>query len=70
MIKQSSKVFYYDNDGCEEYCWVVTCDKCGVEAQSLGKDPGDASDKARKSGFKTLPAKSISEPSQWRCSRC
>jgi len=56
---------YYDTLFGRENSWVVRCDKCGLSTLGGGMDPGDASEIARKEGFKTVPCGSL--PSEWRC---
>lgn len=50
-------------------CWGCICDHCGSSVKKLGKDPGEASENARKEGFTTLTIH-VARPLKWLCPIC
>jgi hypothetical protein len=46
---------------------VVKCDYCGVLANYIRTDAGDAAEMARKQGFKLRPGASLTDPMKWSC---
>lgn len=63
-IVQDPKRSYPTLFGSED-AWVVKCDKCGKTSIGSGIDPGEAAEKARKEGFKTVPRGPF--PADWVC---
>lgn len=69
MIKQSNTTkFETGRNGYLEYGWYCTCQRCGKQARA-GRTPGDAADEARAAGFLTVPAKRLTDPASWFCTK-
>lgn len=51
------------------HTWTCCCDYCGSTVKKLGIDAGDASENARKEGFKTISIK-VELPMKWACKNC
>jgi hypothetical protein len=70
MITQHQSRKYRTGDyGEGEPCHFVECDFCR-KAAPIGNDIGDAAERARKAGFKTVRGASIEDPRKWVCPGC
>jgi len=58
------------NKVCDGSLLVVECDQCGLHAKKAGRDPGEASEKARSEGFITIRGATIASPKSWLCLKC
>lgn len=48
----------------------MSCDRCGRKHSHSRCVAGEISDEARKSGWKTVPGKKLSDPMRWSCPHC
>lgn len=68
-IIEHPTVCFRGRQGYSEPCLVVQCDFCHVLAHTVGDDPGEAAQEARKRGFQTVKGAPM-QPMQWWCSQC